>query len=102
MKLSELQKHIKSLAVLEETECGVISCYLSNPQTSSDHAFFSDRIRLISAGLAKEAQQAFEQASHQIESFLRTRLDSDTRGLAAFARGGKQPFFSRASVCRPI
>lgn len=93
MKLSELQKHIKSLAVLEETECGVISCYLSNPQTLSDHAFFSDRMRLISAGLAKEAQPAFEQASQQVEAFLRSRLDSDTSGLAAFARGGRQPFF---------
>lgn len=94
MELQELQKHVRTLATLPEAGSPVISCYL-NPRTSeSGHRqALEERVLLLRKSLTGETRRDFEEALGAIEAYLQAGIPAGTRGLAIFARGGRQPFF---------
>lgn len=64
MELKNLQKHIRNLVTLEETEAPVISCYL-NPGAGVQgyrHAL-NERVSLLRKSLSGEARRHFEEAA---------------------------------------
>ncbi len=94
VELSTLQKHIRMLVTLEETNSPVISCYLTiNEETLSWRSALDQRLYLLRRSLRGDARWDFEEALAQIEDFLRAELRADTQGVAIFARGGDKPFF---------
>jgi ribosomal protein L30E len=94
MELKNLQKHIHTLATLEETDSPVISCYLNWEVGASGHRpVLKERGRILRQGLSGQARQDFEEALDRIEAFITTELLPDAKGVAIFARGGAQPFF---------
>ena len=91
MELKELQRHIRTLAALPETEVPVISCYLNLERRY--RPALDDRGRLLRKSLVGKARRHFEEALGQVEAYLRAGVPAGTRGVAIFARGGPQPFF---------
>jgi len=94
MELKNLQKHIRTLAMLEETDSPVISCYLNLETGEAKHRHkLKSWGRLLKQSLTDQARRDFEEALDQIEAFITTELLADAKGAAIFARGGAQPFF---------
>ncbi|MDP2858735.1 MAG: host attachment protein [Bacillota bacterium] len=93
MELKELQRHIMTLATLEESEAPVVSCYL-DLETSGYRTVLSERVHLLRKTFpTAEKRQDFEAAVALIEEYLALGIHRDTNGLALFARGGSQRFF---------
>ena len=94
MKINELRSRIQQLIQLKETESPTISCYLDlQSGLVSTMPFFRERIGTIFKSLAPEEATEFEQAADEIESWLNSNVDSETGGVAIFARSGNDPFF---------
>jgi hypothetical protein len=94
VELNTLQKHIRTLVTLEETNSPVISCYLTlSEEPRSWRAALDQRLYLLRRSLRGDARWDFEEALSQIEDFLYAELRWDTKGVAIFARGGDKPFF---------
>lgn len=94
MELKNLEKHIFSLATMEETDAPVISCYLGVERGPAGYRnFLDERVRVLRTGVAPAARQHFEEALEQIEVFLRSGVPLDRKGMALFSRGGDQAFF---------
>jgi len=94
MELKKLQKHVRTLITLEETDDLVISCYLNLEFGESGYRnFLTERVRVLNKSLTGEVVQSFKEALSRIELFIKTELLPDTKGVAVFARGGAQPFF---------
>ncbi len=94
MELKNLQKHIRTLATLEETDSPVISYYLNLEASDSEHRrVLKERAFLVRQTLSGKARQEFEEALDRIEAFIASELLPDAKGVALFARGGLQPFF---------
>lgn len=94
MELKNLQKHIRTLATLAETDSPIISCYLNLVASASEpHRVLKERALLIRQTLSGKALQEFEEALSRIEAFIATELLPDAKGAAMFACGGPQPFF---------
>ena len=94
MELKKLQKHIRTLATLEETNSPVVSYYLNREQDE-----LTNRVRLTEQGrvlrqfLWGRAKGDFEEAMNQIERYIDHELLPDAKGVAIFARVGEGPFF---------
>lgn len=94
MELSTLQKHIRTLVTLEETNAPVISCYLTLGEGAPAwRTVLDQRLYLLRRSLRGDTRWDFEEALKQIEEFLHTELRPDTKGVAIFARGGEKPFY---------
>lgn len=94
MELSVLQRHIRTLVTLEETDAPVISAYFNLVESNTDRrSVVDDRTQFIEASLPRSAAEAFKQAMRQVTNFLEHQLDQTARGAAIFARSGKSPFF---------
>jgi protein required for attachment to host cells len=94
MELKTLQKHVRTLVTLEETEAPVISCYLNLESGVSGYRdALDERIRLLQASLKDDKRRYFEEALDRIEAFIATELLPDAKGAAVFSRGGDKPFF---------
>jgi len=94
MELKKLQENIRALAVLDENESPVISCYLNVESGRSEYAkVLEDRARLLRRSLTGDARRDFEKALDRVEMFMHVEMNSGTKGAAIFARAGKQPFF---------
>src|SRR5437016_3225462 len=95
MDLKELEKHIRTLAMLPEADAPVISCYLDNRETGQSgyrHAL-DEQVGPLRKRLTAGMRQHFDEALNPIETYLRAGVSASTTGLAIFARGGQQPFF---------
>ena len=93
MELKELQKHILTLATLQESNAPVVSCYLD--LTAGQSAYrntLCERVRVLRRSLKGKALRYFEEALSLIEAFLATGVRAGTKSVAMFARGGEQPF----------
>ena len=94
MDLNELQQHIRTLVTLEESETLVISCYLNvEAGVHSCRNAFSERVAILRRSIGTEYAEAFEQGLTRIVSFIKDDLLPGSKGVAAFARGGNEPFF---------
>ncbi len=94
MELKELQKHIRTLVELEETDAPVISCYLNlEAGVPAYWQVLKERGQLVRKNLAGQTLQDFEEALARVERYVETEIGPQTAGAAIFARGGHQPFF---------
>ena len=103
MDLKNLQQHVRTLALLEETTSPVISCYLNleNGMAPCRDAF-PERAGILRKNLDWHARPAFEEAVVAIETFISAPPPADARGMAIFARGGPQPFFQPLQFRVPL
>ncbi len=94
MDLNKLQQHIRTLALLDVSEDLVVTCYLNvEASVQSYRTAFTERVALLRRAVAPEHETAFEEGLARIVSFIKDGLRPDSKGMAAFARGGPQPFF---------
>lgn len=94
MEVKALQKQIRTLVALEETNAPVISCYLTLSEEPLDWRIAFDlRLQVVRRTLRGDARWDFEEALERIETFLNTELAPESRSVAIFARGGEKPFF---------
>lgn len=94
MEVKELQKHIRTLATLEETDAPVISCYL-NLESSllSAHTNLLARSQKLNKGLTGSERWDFQAGLGRIEDYLYSEVKPETKGVALFFRQGMQPFW---------
>ena len=94
MELKNLQKHVRTLATLPETDAPVISCYLTlhNGRIKDSNAF-DGQVRLLIGGLTGQTRQDFEDALEPIGRYLAEGLLPEAKGVAIFSRAGEEPFF---------
>lgn len=94
MELKNLQKHIRTLATLEETNAPVISCYLNLEKSlAASQSFIRGRAGVLRKILFGEGLAGFDEALAQVEAFVGTELLPEAKGVAIFARGGELPLF---------
>jgi peptide subunit release factor 1 (eRF1) len=88
------EEDIRTLATLAETDSPVISCYLE----ARDGAIIrrdevETRFQVLRQCVPPDSVPHYDAARSRIEAFLTTGVPPRTRGLAIFARGGRQPFY---------
>ncbi len=94
MKTIELERHIRTLATIEESEAPLISCYLEiGNEPPGFRNLLDERVQTLRHSLGPSALRPFEEALGRVELFLETEIAAWTRGLAVFARAGEHPFF---------
>lgn len=94
MELKELQQHIRTLATVAETNAPVVSCYLDLEQgLPTCRSFIRGRSKVLRKILFGEGLRGFEEALPQVEAYIETELQPESKGVAIFARGGSDPFF---------
>ncbi len=94
MDLEQLNVHLRNLAVLNETDDPMISCYVNiEAGRSSYRSVIDSRIRDIRKSLQPKNSQEFEDALSRIEAFLFSSIHQNALGLAVFSRAGEHPFF---------
>ncbi len=103
MNLEKLNIHLKNLAVLDETENLVISCYINNESGQAGYRETIDvRIRELRKSMSPEQCLDFEQALDRIEAFLATDVNPDAKGVALFSRSGEASFFKALQFRLPL
>ena len=94
MELKRLEKHIRTLATIAETDAPLISCYLDlSNGVSGSRDELEVRFQLLRKCVPAGAVTEFDASRSKIDAFLSGRLAPRTKGLAAFARAGEQPFW---------
>lgn len=95
MELYDLQKNVRTLATMEETETPVLSCYLNTEQgRSSYQAFLDERTMLLKRIIPPEKQESFDRSLEHIEHYIRENAHAhDIKSIAAFVRTVENPFF---------
>lgn len=94
MSINKIEKHLRTLATLPETDEPIISCYLP-----IDNSRIKDRKELekcfspIKDALVSQKQQLIRDALKPIRDYLANQLLPDTKGLVLFSRAGNSPFF---------
>jgi hypothetical protein len=94
VEVKTLQRHIVTLATLEETGAPVISCYLNlegGPLAYLDAV--GERVRALRESFGEPERTQLDRAFRPIETYLLARPASGALGLALFSRSGEQPFF---------
>ena len=89
-----MQRHVLTLATLEESDAPVISCYL-NLETGLAPArqVLDERVRLLRKTLPSPRRDLFERALLRIDSRLAEGFQAESQGAALFSRCGDQDFF---------
>lgn len=100
MKLKELQLHLLRLAVIEEKADPFVSCYL-NPEPALP-ATFEEKVRALRAGLPETSRASVDEALAQLRVFIAAESFPKDGGIAAFARGGQDPFFLGLRLKAPL
>jgi len=91
--LEQLNRQLRSLITLAPNDAPIVSCYLScSAEREPATELFERRAATLQVLAAKEAD-ALDEALDWIRSYLATRLEPSTRGVAMFARGGSEPIF---------
>ena len=89
MEIKDLQRHIRALVMLEETESPVLSCYLDLEKSEAGYReALDERWRLLRQSLTGKAVRDLEDVFARIETFLKTELRPRAKGAAMFGRGG--------------
>jgi peptide subunit release factor 1 (eRF1) len=92
--IQTLQKHVLTLATIEETAAPMVSCYLNlEAGLGAAMRVLDERVRLVRKALPAPKRDAFEQALRRINSRLAAGFRAESLGAAVFSRGGDQEFF---------
>jgi hypothetical protein len=92
--LTTLQRHIRTLVTLKETEAPVVSVYLNPQQDPAElREFTRSRVGLLTKSLSQDHLPHFQHATDRIGDFLSQGLRGKPQGAAIFARAGTRPFF---------
>ena len=104
MELKDLKQHVRTLAALEEADAFVVSCYLNFKTGARDaRDFFYQQAAALTRGLGRDAiRRQLEPAMNQVETYLSSDLARDVKGVAVFARAGRQPLFLSLQFRVPI
>lgn len=103
MEIKNLQKHIRTLVTLEETNEPVISCYLNLEQGLAPcRSFITGRAGVIRKLLFGEGLRGFEEALSQVETYIETEALPGAKGMAIFARSGEAAFFLPLQFRAPL
>ena len=103
MELKNLQKHIRYLATMEETEAPVISCYLNLELGLPWYRnALDERVALLRKTLTGATRRLFEEALDHIEAFIATELLLDAKGAVIFSRAGEKPLFLPLQFRMPL
>ena len=94
MDIQTLQKHVLTLATIEETDAPMVSCYL-NLETglAAARRILDERVRLLRKTLPAPQRDSFDQALLRIDSRLAAGFRAESLGAAAFSRSGDNEFF---------
>jgi len=94
MELTELKKHIRTLATLPEADAPVISCYLKLLNGKiKDREIYKELVRAVTIGLSEQERYIVKETLAPVNAYLANKLKSDAKGTAIFSRAGKDPFF---------
>lgn len=94
MELTELKKHIRTLATLPETDAPVISCYLELLKGKiKDRETYKELERTAIIGLCENEEDIVKETFNPVNEYLANKLQPDAKGIAIFSRAGKNPFF---------
>src|SRR5215510_13884776 len=75
MELNGLKQHIRTLAMLNETEAPVVSCYLNlEAGAMSYRTAFEERLRILKKSLTALEWHNFNEAILRIDEYARTSL----------------------------
>ncbi len=94
MELTELKKHIRTLATLPETDAPVISCYLEllNGKIKNRDTY-KELARTVMIGLSEQELYNIKKTLEPVSAYLSNGLLPDAKGTAIFSRTGNDPFF---------
>ncbi len=94
MDIQTLQKHILTLATIEETGAPMVSCYF-NLENGLPAAWgvFDERVRWLRNSLPASQLESFERALLRIEARLAAGFQTESLGAAVFARDGDGDYF---------
>jgi hypothetical protein len=85
--LDELQRKVHLLALIDETEAPLVTCYMGLEQGISAARYaFAKQCAAIRPAIERGAVIDFDAAIQEIAAYLATRLRTDARGVAVFAR----------------
>ena len=94
MDIQTLQKHVLTLATIEETDAPMVSCYLNLEKgLAAAWRILDERVRLLRKTLPTSQRDSFEHALLGIESRLAAGFQAESLGAAVFSRDGDQKFF---------
>ena len=91
----DLRALVRQLAALPESEAPVLSCYLDLESARGRWEPLLDRrVKLLRRITPVSELEYLDGAVDQIRDFLSNELDPQARGVAAFARVGRSPYFA--------
>ena len=104
MDRDNLQKNVKILAMMEETEMPVVSCYLNTEQgCPSCQAFLSERTTLLKRIISPEQRESFDRSLEHVERCIHENAYvHDVKGIVVFVRTVENPFFIGLRFCVPL
>ncbi|MEM7262356.1 MAG: hypothetical protein AAF488_10240, partial [Planctomycetota bacterium] len=97
-----LQKIVRTLVELEETDAPVVSAYLDRTHRSDLVPSIRERARQIEGTLHSSQIHSFRRAVARLEDFVLDYAQPRSQGLAAFVREGEDPFFRAAEFEVPL
>ncbi len=94
MEVIELEDHIRTLATLEEDVSPVISCYLNlSGGPAGCREPLNVRLQTLRKLFPARQAAAFDEAAERIRAYLNESIAPRSQGVAAFSRGGANPFW---------
>ena len=93
-RTQDLQSHLRQLAALPESDAPVVSCYLDlGTSRARWQSLFERRTKLLRRITPAADLAALDAAVDRIRSFLRDEISPQARGVAIFARAGRDAYF---------
>ena len=96
-RTQDLQDHLRVLAALPESDAPVVSCYLDltagRTGRNSWQSLLERRVALLRRVTPDYDLDFLDAAMERIQSFLTMELRAEARGVAVFARAGREPYF---------
>ena len=93
MEHKDLQECIRSLAMMDETDSFLISCYLNLEKGAAGcRDFLRERELLLGKNVPDGFQKSFRKTMKKVHSFLNKKSMRGIKGAAIFSREGSEPF----------
>ena len=104
MEYTELEKNVRILATLYETELPVVSCYLNAEQgIAACRGFLGERIPLLRRTIPITQRKSFDQSLEQIEGYVSEHVQNpNIQGIAVFIRSVEDPFLLGLQFSVPV
>ncbi len=104
MEHTELQKNVRILATLQETEFPVISCYLNAEQgIAACRGYLAERSPLLRRTISAAQRESFDQSLEHIDAYINDNAQApDVRAIVVFVRSVEEPFLLSLRFPVPI